>query len=184
MDSPNAGSTSETLPDESGVSVPPEVPALDIPPQPPAGLPHRAVSNQDIEHIKILSICYYVTAGLTALMACLPIFHLFMGAAMASGAMGGAGVSSHEQEMMQIMGGLVIGMASLFILGGWVLAVLNFVVAKKMVRRESRVLCLITAGINCLNVPLGTALGVFTFIVLSRPQVVQSFEERAASRID
>jgi len=70
-----------------------------------------------------------------------------------------------------------MGMSSLFILLGWLLAVMNFIVARKIVKRESRVFCLIVAGVNCMNMPLGTVLGVFTFILLSRPQVVQSFEQ-------
>ena len=151
-----------------------------MPAQPPAGLPVMLERDQDVEHIKILSVCYYVDAGLTALSACVPVFHLFIGAAMLSGGFGSASVPAHEREMMQLMGGLFVGIASLVILLGWLMAVLNFVVARKIVRRESRILCLVVAGINCLNMPLGTVLGVFTFIVLGRPQVVQSFEDNHA----
>ena len=155
---------------------PPEMPALNIPPQPPAGLPVNFVRDQDVEHIRMLSICYYINAGLTALFACFPIIHLVMGVAMLSGSFGGASVPAHEREMMQIMGGMFVGVSTAIILTGWLLAVLNFLVARKIVRRESRMFCLVVAGVNCLNVPLGTVLGVFTFVVLGRPQVVQSFE--------
>ena len=57
------------------------------------------------------------------------------------------------------------------------MAVLEFMVARRIVRRQSRVLCLVVAGLNCLSFPLGTTLGVFTFIVLSRPQVAESFDQ-------
>ena len=35
---------------------------------------------------------------------------------------------------------------------------------------------MIIAGINCLGIPLGTTLGVFTFIVLLRPSVQHVFD--------
>jgi hypothetical protein len=37
-------------------------------------------------------------------------------------------------------------------------------------------LCMITAGLSCLEMPYGTALGVMTFVVLSRPSVRQEFD--------
>jgi hypothetical protein len=42
--------------------------------------------------------------------------------------------------------------------------------------RRRRTLCLVTAGLTCASFPLGTALGIFTFIVLSRPTVKTLFE--------
>jgi len=153
-------------------------PGLTVPPQPPAGMPGPMQNNQDVEHIRILSICYYVMAGLTALLACFPIFHLFIGVMMLTGGFGSGGGSVHNKEEMQMIGGMFVGISSLIILTGWVLAAMNFLVARRIVKRESRILCLIVAGINCLNMPLGTALGVFTFIVLNRPQVLQSFEDK------
>jgi hypothetical protein len=38
-------------------------------------------------------------------------------------------------------------------------------------RRRDRRASLIVAGLNCLQIPFGTVLGVFTFIVLRRPAV-------------
>ena len=177
-------SSSEELPTESDTEMkgsittsggPEEPPAM--PEQPPAGLPLLVGDDRDTEHLKILSICYYVDAGLVALFACFPILHLIMGAVMIGGGFGSSSMPTHEREMMQWMGALTMGMSSLFILLGWLLAVMNFIVARKIVKRESRVFCLIVAGVNCMNMPLGTVLGVFTFILLSRPQVVQSFEQ-------
>lgn len=35
--------------------------------------------NQDVEHLRLLSIFHYVMAGLTALFACFPVLHLAVG---------------------------------------------------------------------------------------------------------
>ena len=69
-----------------------------------------------------------------------------------------------------IFGGVFAGVAI-------VVATLKLLTAIRLKERRSRVLCLITAGLSCLDLPYGTALGVFTFIVLSRPAVRQAFEE-------
>ena len=41
--------------------------------------------------------------------------------------------------------------------------------------RRARTFSLVMAGVNCLSVPLGTTLGVFTFIVLLRESVAAQY---------
>jgi hypothetical protein len=66
---------------------------------------------------------------------------------------------------------LSIGVATLEILTGVFLT-----------RHRNRLFCLIMAGITCLSVPLGTILGVFTFVVLLRPGVTELFRQKAEER--
>lgn len=42
-------------------------------------------------------------------------------------------------------------------------------------KRKNRIFSFIIAGLNCMQFPLGTALGVFTFIVLTRESVKMSY---------
>ena len=42
-------------------------------------------------------------------------------------------------------------------------------------KRKNRIFSFIIAGINCMHFPLGTALGVFTFIVLTRESVKMEY---------
>jgi hypothetical protein len=44
-----------------------------------------------------------------------------------------------------------------------------------MARRRRLMLCYVTAALACLQMPFGTCLGIFTFIVLGRPSVKASF---------
>ncbi len=44
-----------------------------------------------------------------------------------------------------------------------------------LLQRKSRMFSLVVAGLDCLQIPFGTALGVFTFIVLLRDSVRQSY---------
>jgi hypothetical protein len=45
-------------------------------------------------------------------------------------------------------------------------------------RPWSRILVLIVSAINCLNIPIGTAKGVYSIWVLMQPEVIDLFETR------
>ena len=53
--------------------------------------------------------------------------------------------------------------------------VLNLFTGLGLLKYRLRPLSFVTAGINCLSFPLGTVLGVFTFIVLGRETVAESY---------
>jgi hypothetical protein len=59
-----------------------------------------------------------------------------------------------------------------------VCAVLNLLTWRSLKARHGRTLTLVTAGLNCLFMPLGTVLGIFTFIVLLRPSVKELYAQQ------
>ena len=59
-----------------------------------------------------------------------------------------------------------------------VMAFLNFFAGRWMSARRKRIFILVLSGLNAMAFPFGTALGVFTFIVLLRPSVEALFEGR------
>ena len=60
------------------------------------------------------------------------------------------------------MGGCILLLSAITI-------TLNIMTAIGLRSLKWRTLGYINAGLNCLSVPLGTVLGVFTFVVMSRP---------------
>jgi len=58
--------------------------------------------------------------------------------------------------------------------------VLNILSGIWMLKRKNRVFSFVVAGLNCMNLPLGTLLGVFTIMVLMRDSVQQSYEQNQA----
>jgi hypothetical protein len=54
--------------------------------------------------------------------------------------------------------------------------VLNVLSAFYLGRRRHRTFSIVVAGLNCLQIPFGTALGVCAIIVLSRDSVRQLYE--------
>jgi hypothetical protein len=126
--------------------------------------------SQDSEHLKLLAIFHYVVAGMTALFACIPFIHFFMGLAMVSGALG---VSDPEVRPIGIF---LMVLAGLLILAGWTLATLIAYAGRNLQRRRRYTYCLVVAGVECIFMPFGTVLGVFTIIVLMRDSVKELFE--------
>ncbi len=140
----------------------------------------------DGEHIRLLTIFHWVQGGLTAFFSLLPIFHLLMGLAMLSGKFPMAPAAAVKgqpppEEMLRIMGGMFVAIASVMICAGLTFAVLTFFSARFLSRRRNRTFSLIVAGLNCLLIPFGTVLGVFTLLVLSRPSVAALYQGEPGS---
>lgn len=57
----------------------------------------------------------------------------------------------------------------------WTAAALLLFAGRFLSQRRHWLFCLIVAGLSCLNMPLGTVLGVFTIIVLNRESVKSLF---------
>ena len=125
--------------------------------------------NQDSEHLKLLAIFHYVVAGLMALFACIPFIHFFMGLALATGTF------PDTDPEAQPIGIFIMVFAGLFILAGWSLAVLIAYAGRSLQARRRYTYCLVMAGVECIFMPFGTVLGVFTIIVLMRDTVKEIF---------
>jgi hypothetical protein len=130
--------------------------------------------KQDLEHLKLLAIFHYVVAGMTALFACIPFIHFFMGLALATGAL------DADPEAQPIGIGIMI-FAGLFILAGWTLAALIAFAGRSLQTRRRYTYCLVMGGVECIFMPFGTVLGVFTIIVLMRDTVKELFGRSVAS---
>jgi hypothetical protein len=76
-------------------------------------------------------------------------------------------------EMMMTMMAVIYGGLGVLCL---ILAICNLFCGKFLSSRKHRTFIMIISGINCLSIPLGTTLGVFTFIVLLRPSVAATFD--------
>lgn len=131
--------------------------------------------NQDLEHLRLLSIFHYVLAGITALCACFPIIHLVIGIVLLTHPefLEGPRGNGPPPELFGLMFTIIPG---LMIFCGWSLAVCIFFAGRYLSRHRNYMFCMVIAGLTCLFMPFGTVLGVFTIIVLARPSVRALFE--------
>lgn len=119
----------------------------------------------DDDHLRLLKISHYVVGGLSVLGATQFLLFPLISVIYSSG----HPANAHHTEVY------VIG--ALFVLGflGWLFGGLTIYAGRCLAARKKRKLIMTMAGLNCLNMPIGTALGIFTFNVLMRPSVIQQF---------
>ena len=128
--------------------------------------------TQDEHYLRVLSIFHYVVAGLATLFALFPTVHLAVGIAMASGVL-----SDDPKDALPIAltGWFLVLFASLWILCGLAFSTCVFLAGRNLnVRRRYR-FCLFMACLECMFMPFGTVLGVFTIIMLAREPVKVQF---------
>ncbi len=80
------------------------------------------------------------------------------------------------KEAMAIM----ITFYAIFGLLACAMAAANFMSARYIKKRKNKTFSIVVAAINCLQMPFGTILGVFTIIVLMRPSVQSGYEVNKA----
>ncbi|HEX7898713.1 MAG TPA: hypothetical protein VF950_13195 [Planctomycetota bacterium] len=132
-----------------------------------------APPSNDEEHLRLLSIFHYVSAALTAFFACFPLLHVGLGLAVL---LSPETVSSEGDPPPAWFGLFFVVIGGAFVLAGWTLAVLKFFTGRCLARRRRRTFCVIVACVCCVLPPIGTILGVFTLVVLSRPSVKALFD--------
>ena len=135
------------------------------------------MNAQDQQQLKLLEILYYVGAGFAGFFALVPIIHLVVGILMLKGVIP---LDEGGEAAPAFIGWLFIGLAITFMIFGWTLCVLMIFMGRFLGKRKRYTFCFVVAVISCLFMPLGTILGIFTIIVLSRPAVKEAFDAAAA----
>jgi hypothetical protein len=131
--------------------------------------PLREPTNADTDHLRLLAIFHFIIAGLSLLgLGFLFAHYAFMGFFLNNPEMWKhAKEGPPPPEVFGILkwfyaffGAMIIGSGIGNFLSGWFIS-----------KRKHRVFSLIVAGLDCMQFPFGTALGVFTFVVLLRDSV-------------
>ena len=129
--------------------------------------------NHDSEHLRLLAIFHYVVAALAALVSFFPLLYSAMGGFMLYAA---HHPGPHDQEPPPaFLAWIFIAMGVLFFLAGWAMASCILIAGRSLARQRHYWFAFVVACIECLFMPFGTILGVFTIIVLSREAVKTLF---------
>jgi hypothetical protein len=128
--------------------------------------------NQDDEQLRLLAIFHYVVAGLAGLFSLFPLLHLAMGLFMIFDADNFTGKGGPPPAWF---GWFLVIIASGFILIGLTMAALILTAGRFLSRRKHHTFCLVVGAVECLFMPFGTVLGIFTIITLNRASVKQLF---------
>jgi hypothetical protein len=112
---------------------------------------------------------HYVTAGLIAILSCLPAIGLWY-AWKAMTALPDASEIEHWIPVTMVITGVV------FLADGWILALLMLLAGSFIRKRKHRTFCLVVAAISIPHVPFASILGAFSISILMRPDVEAMFE--------
>jgi hypothetical protein len=125
----------------------------------------------------LLAIFNYVGAGLAALFSLFPLLYITIGAIFIFAARhpSAAGPKPAEELPPEFLGWIfaVVGLP-LFLLG-IAMAICILIAGRYLSRNKHYTFALVMACIECLFIPFGTILGIFTIIAVLREPVKELF---------
>lgn len=72
---------------------------------------------------------------------------------------------------------IVAGIMSFVVLSVWIAGALTLYSGSCIKKRKHRTLVYVMAALNCLFIPYGTLLGIFTFSVLGSPEAIAEWND-------
>ena len=148
-------------------------------------------SGSDASHLQILAICHYILAGMTAIGGVMTTLWIFIMKKIIldnDGSFGATQTPQQQQAMNQFRKLIDEGfggqqafenmVALMIIMVAVVLALhvfVTFLVGYCIQIRKQWLAIIIFEAMNLLSFPFGTALSVFTMVVLFKPQVKALF---------
>ena len=135
--------------------------------------------DRDTEQLNLLAIFHYVVAGLAALFSFFPLLYTTIGAIFIFAARHGT-AKQGENLPPEFLGWIFAVLGSLLFLTGIAMAICILIAGRSLALRKRYSFVLVMACIECLFIPFGTILGVFTIVVLSRESVRGLFSTAAA----
>lgn len=143
-------------------------------------MPSSTLQKSDTDHLRLLSIFHYVVAAIAALFSCMFLIHILVGLSFLASP---ATFADQAQDLPPpFFGWLFLGVGSFALLSGWSVAFCIFLAGRFIAQRKHHLFCLIIAGLSCMFFPFGTALGIFTLIVLLRPSVKAAFQKKGLKK--
>jgi len=125
--------------------------------------------REDADHLKLLAIFHFIGAGF-ALLGIMFIFAHYM---MMHTFINNPQIWQNQRQPMPPREFFAMFQWFYVIFAFWFIGsgILNVISGFCIVARKHRTFSIVVAAINCLHIPLGTVLGVFTIMVLIRDSV-------------
>ena len=126
--------------------------------------------DRDTEQLNLLAVFHYIVAGLAALFSFFPLLYTTVGAIFIFAARHRT-AKPGEDLPPEFLGWIFAVLGSLLFLMGIAMAILILIGGRSLALRKRYSFAFVIACIECLFIPFGTILGVFTIVVLSRESV-------------
>jgi hypothetical protein len=123
----------------------------------------------DLEHIKLLSIFHYIIGGIMLLFSLMPLIHLSLGLQFIFSP--DTFTSNAGDQPPEFAGWLFAMVGGVLFILGVSISTCIIISGRLLSRKIKYTFSFVVACIECIFIPFGTVLGVFTIIVLSRESV-------------
>lgn len=123
-------------------------------------------------HLSTLSILHYVYGAFICLLGLSMLALVFLGVWVNS---------PWVQEQMAgdgpepLVGFVLSGVGVVLLVFLETLGILNLVSGRMIDQRRNRTFTQVVAALNCLNIPFGIALGIFTFVAMADDEVREAY---------
>ncbi len=135
------------------------------------------IGNRDSEHLKLISTLHYVLGGIVAASSLLALVHIGVGLSFI---LSPEIYTPSDGTVFPFGFGWIFFIAgSIVLITGLILAACLVISGRCLAKRKGYWFSFVVACIECIYTPLGTALGVFTLIVLCRDSVKALYAIRA-----
>jgi predicted Na+-dependent transporter len=132
------------------------------------------------EHdLRLLSIGYFIQGGIVTFYALLALCYVgFMGVIFTTIQNSARGDTRNQIPpwLLPLIGTFVTAVVLSILAYGFCLLYSGMALRK----RKHRTFVLVVGALNCMNIPYGTVLGIFTFMVLQRPAAKDMFGQAPA----
>ena len=128
----------------------------------------------DGEHIKLLSIFHFIVAGLAFCgVGFLLLHYCLMNRVFANPDIWKSQPNAPQlpKDFFKVFVWFYVFMGAIFVSA----CILNLLSGFFLRQRRHRTFSMVVGGLNCLQIPFGTILGVFTIVVLSRNSVRDTY---------
>jgi len=129
--------------------------------------------DRDQEHLRLLKWGFYITAGMIGCFSLFSLVYIGLGGLLAFIPIPATDSSGFNRRFAEA---LFLGVGVAFFLIGLTTALLTYFVGRSISERRRWIFCMIVAGLWCLRVPFGTAIGICAILVLIRPSVKALFD--------
>ncbi len=145
--------------------------------QPPHFPAFEYQRQKNDDHLKLLAVFHFVIGGFAFLGIGFLILHFIVMQEIFTNPKLFEGPKSAPlpENFFAILRWVYIGIGTLLVLD----AVANIISGFFLRRKIHRTFSIVVSGLNCLQIPLGTVLGMFTLLVLMRESVKESYQAEA-----
>jgi hypothetical protein len=131
--------------------------------------------NDDIRYLDLIALFHVIVGLVVGLFSCLPLVNLSMGLSMLSDIpkMIVQDVTFSPFALLPIMFTLL---PILIVVLGWMFAIAISLNGFYIKNRQWHTYCVVIGGVETIFMPFGTVLGVFTIILLTKPNIKKLFD--------